>query len=70
MAARTQTRPDHDVNDGLLEIARIFAAGVLRLHHQGQLPFGPDGLSLETALETARQDLEQSRDLRLSVSRG
>jgi hypothetical protein len=59
-----------EIDDGLLEIARIFAEGVLRLHRNGDLPFGPDGLSLETALKTARQDLEQSRVSRLSVTRG
>jgi hypothetical protein len=54
----------------LLDIVRIFAEGVLRLHRMGQLSFGPDGILLETALNTASQDLEQSRDSRLSVTRG
>lgn len=64
-------RASNGVDDPyLLEIARIFAEGVLRLHRNGDLPFGPDGLSLETALRSARQDLEQSRKTRLSVTRG
>jgi hypothetical protein len=62
----TELAPD----ERLLEIANEFAKGVLRLHKQGQLPFGPNGLSLETALETERQDLEKSRHSRLSVHRG
>jgi hypothetical protein len=53
----------------LLELASIFAQGVLRLHQQGHLPQNTDGLSLETALKTARQDLEQSRETRLSVTK-
>jgi hypothetical protein len=54
----------------LLELASIFAQGILRLHQQGQLPLNADGLSLETALRTARQDLDKSRKTRLSVTRG
>lgn len=57
-------------DERLAEIARIFAEGVLRLHRNGDLPFGPNGLSLETALKTARQDLESPRNLRLSVQGG
>ena len=53
----------------LLQVARTFAEGVLRLHRRGELPLGSNGLSVETALKTARQDLEQSREMRLSVTR-
>ena len=63
-------RQDSDFDDPILDIARVFAEGVLRLHRLGQLPLGPDGLSIETALKTARQDLAKSRISRLSVSRG
>jgi hypothetical protein len=54
----------------VLELGRIFAEGALRAHRLGHLPPNAHGLSLETALETARQDLEQSRKTRLSVTRG
>jgi hypothetical protein len=57
-------------DERLLALASIFAEGVLRLHKLGHLPLGPNGLSPETALKTARQDLEQSRNSRLSVTRG
>ena len=60
----------HVEDSYLLEVARIFAAGILRLHHRGELSFGADGLSIETALRGAHQDLEQSRKTRLSVTRG
>ena len=63
-------RCDLDIEDGLLEVGRIFAEGVLRLRRSGHFSFGPNGLSIQTALKTARQDLEQSRISRLSVSRG
>jgi hypothetical protein len=59
-----------DADDNLLELARIFAEGVLRLHQNGELPMNTNGLCLETALKTARQDLEQSRKKRLTVTRG
>jgi hypothetical protein len=59
---------DSDAETALIEVARAFAEGVLRLHMQGDLPIGPNGLSIETALNTAQPDLEQSRETRLSVS--
>ena len=68
--SRTTHHPTEETGDGLLEIARIFADGVLRLHRLGHLPRGHDGLSIETALKTASEDLEQSRGSRLSVTRG
>jgi hypothetical protein len=52
------------------ELAQIFAIGILRLHQCGDLPFGSDGLSLQTALKTASKDLEQFRGTGLSVTRG
>ncbi len=70
---RTDQQPrlqDVDADGWLIDVARIFAEGVLRLHKLGHLPFGCDGLSLETALKTAPQDLDSSRDPRLSVTRG
>ena len=60
----------HESDRNSMEIATIFAAGILRLRQRGDLPTGPDKLSPKTALETARQDLEKSANPRLSVSRG
>lgn len=57
-------------DDVVCQVAKIFAEGVLRLYWLGHLPLGPDGLSAETALNSAIQDLEQSRKTRLSVTRG
>lgn len=59
-----------DANEGLMEIACLFAEGVLRLHRRGELPMNENGLSIETALKTASQDLAKSHDSRLSVTRG
>jgi hypothetical protein len=70
MSPLSHTRPpDLDIDDGLLEVARIFAEGVLRRHRQGKLQFSPDGLSFETPLEIALPGLEKSRKTRLSVTR-
>lgn len=66
----TPLKPHDCEGDYVLEIARIFAAGVLRLHQRGELPLRPNGLSFETALHSAFQDLENSRETRLSVTRG
>jgi hypothetical protein len=61
---------DYMASDSLLELARIFAQAVLRLHQHGHLLPNRDGRSLKTANKTARQDLEKSRKTRLSVTRG
>jgi hypothetical protein len=68
--SRQDRNADQDETFGLGEIARIFAQGVLRLHSQGHLQLGPSGLSPETALHDARQDLEQSANLDLTLHRG
>ena len=68
--SNAQQQLDDSSEGGLLELARVFAEGVLRLHRRGELPWGPNGLSIETALKSAAEDLEQSRDSRLSVTRG
>jgi hypothetical protein len=67
---KTRRRTADAFNDSLLELARIFAQGVLRLHERGHLPPNANGLSLETPLKTVPPDLEQSQISRLSVTRG
>jgi hypothetical protein len=62
-------RLDRDLTPDLTEIARIFAGGILRTHQQGALPAGHVGISPETALESSPQDLEQSAESRLSVTK-
>jgi hypothetical protein len=70
MHAKSQRTPAESIDDAVLQLAHIFADGVLRLHRRGELPLGPNGLSIETALKTASQDLALPRDSRLSVTRG
>jgi len=64
------TNPNQCDNDRLLQLAYIFAQGVLRLHRAGHVPFGPNGLSAETALQSASQDLAIPASSRLSVHCG
>ena len=59
-----------DVDDGIVEIARIFAAGILRRHQRNDLWVASGKIFLGTAPENACQGLEPSRELRLSVTRG
>jgi len=57
----------------LAELAGIFARGFLRLKSRNGEPSRSATaatFSLPNPLKSDRQDLEQSRDLRLSVSRG
>ena len=57
-------------NEPLEEVARIFALGILRLDEGWRSDGDAASDFSKTALKTARKDLEQSRDLRLSVTRG
>lgn len=59
-----------DTNESLAEMAQILAHGILRLHERDRRAATQDAIFSETALETARQDLEQPRKSRLSVTRG
>jgi hypothetical protein len=56
-------------DDSLAEIAELLSRGVLRLQSRPS-EADPPRVFPETALKTARQDLEQSRKTRLSVTRG
>jgi hypothetical protein len=54
----------------LQEIACILAAGFLRLQSASDPALRSDNVSSETALNAARQGLEQSHETLLSVTRG
>lgn len=55
------------VGESVVDIAKILALGIVRLH---QHRAGLLEIRSETARKTARPDLEQSREMRLSVTRG
>jgi hypothetical protein len=57
-------------NDQHLKIAEIFAMAILRLHQRGTPTFAISSHSQQTALEAGNEDLEQSRETLLSITRG
>jgi hypothetical protein len=67
---RSLDSDQHDADLQILELAHIFAQGVIRLHNRGHLPLGPEGLSPDKALKSAIQDLDLPADPRLSVHSG